>query len=84
MKEPIRDARRQTIGYMDRQSNGKCTIYDKMYRRIGEIRPNGSKLEAFDHMNRRLGSWDERTDTTFDKMNRRMGKGNLLMNFYFE
>lgn len=83
MKEAIRDKRRMIIGYVDKKLNGEYIIYNKSNLRLGIMKPSGSKLYAFDKSNRRLGYWDERTNTTYDKNNKRMGKGNLLIGFYF-
>lgn len=84
MREEIKDSRRMRIGYIDKQLNGRITVYDKMNRRLGEIKPEGSYLVAYDSMNRRMAKWNERDDTTYDTMNRRMGKGNLLIDLYFK
>ena len=82
--EEIKDVRRNRIGYIDRQLNGKCAIYDKMNMRIGELRPNGHRLEAYDKMGRKLGYWDENNDTSYDARGMRLGKGNMLMGFFFQ
>lgn len=84
MREEIKDSRRNRIGYIDRQLNGKCTIFDRMNSRIGEIRPNGHRLEAYDKLGKKLGYWDETNDTTYDARNSRLGKGNMLMGFFFQ
>lgn len=84
MREEIKDSRRNRIGYIDRQLNGKCTLYDKMNARIGEMRPNGHRLEAYDKTGKRLGYWDETNDTTYDARGSRLGKGNMLMGFFFQ
>lgn len=83
MREEIKDSRSMRIGYIDKQLNGKATIYDKNYRRLGEIKPEGSYLVAYDSSYRRMAKWNERDDTTYDAMNRRIGKGNLLIDLYF-
>ncbi len=84
MKEEIKDSRRQRIGYIDRQLNGKSTVYDKMNMRIGEIKPEGHRLVAYNKMNLRMGYWDENSDATFDKNNHRIAKGNVLLDMYFQ
>ena len=82
MKEKLSDKGR-TIGYIDRKLNGECMVYDSRNIRIGIIKPNGSKLYAYDKLSRKIGYWDERTDTTYDKNMHKIGKGNLLISLYF-
>ncbi len=84
MKEEIKDSRRQKIGYIDRQLNGKSTIYDKMSSRLGEIKPEGHRLVAYNKIGQKLGYWDENSDATFDKIGRRIAKGNVLLDMYFQ
>ena len=82
MKEPVKDGWK-TIGYIDKQSNGTISIYDDLYRYLGYIRREFNWLVAYDNINRRLGYYDEINDCTCDQPYRQIGKGNLLMNFYF-
>ncbi len=84
MREELKDDRRNRIGYIDRQLNGKITVYDKSNSRLGEIRPEGSYLVAYDKSNRRMAKWNERDDYTYDSSNRRLGKGNMLIGMYFQ
>ncbi|MBQ6638356.1 MAG: hypothetical protein IJH82_06850 [Lachnospiraceae bacterium] len=84
MREELKDSRNQRVGYIDRQLNGKITVYDKNNVRLGEIRPEGSYLVAYDKTNRRMGKWNENDDYTYDSNNRRIGKGNLLIPMYFQ
>ncbi len=84
MREEIKDERRQRIGYVDRQLNGKVTIYDKMNMRLGEIRPEGRRLVAYDKMNRKIAYWDETNDSTFEPNGRKITKGNILVGMYFQ
>lgn len=51
-------------------------LKDAMGRKIGEVRQNGSRLEIYDAMGRRMGYYDGRY--TYDNMGRRYGEGNLL------
>jgi hypothetical protein len=54
-------------------------LRDWMGRELGRIRTDSSgKLEAFDRMGRRLGSYDPRSNRTYDQMGREVGQGNLL------
>ena len=84
MREELKDKRNQRIGYLDKQLNGRTTVYDRNNGRLGEIRPEGHYLVAYDKMNRRMGKWYENDDYTYDANNRRLGKGNMLLSFYFE
>ena len=84
MREDLRDGRNQRIGSIDKQLNGRITVYDKNNVRLGEIRPEGSYLVAFDKNNRRMAKWNERDDYTYDNNNRRLGKGNMLIGMYFQ
>lgn len=84
MREDLRDSRNQRIGCIDKQLNGRITVYDKNNVRLGEIRPEGSYLVAFDKNNRRMAKWYERDDCTYDNNNRRLGKGNMLIGMYFQ
>ena len=84
MREDIRDSKRNKIGSIDTQLNGKSTIYNKMGLKIGEIRPSGHRLEAFDKLGRKMAYWDESNDTTYDCLGRKMAKGNVLVMLYFQ
>lgn len=84
MREELKDSRNQRFGYIDRQLNGKITVYDKNNGRLGEIRPEGNYLVAYDRNNRRMAKWYERDDYTYDNNNRRLGKGNMLIGMYFQ
>ena len=84
MREDIKDNRNQKIGSIDSQPNGRSTIYNKMGSRIGEIRPNGHRLEAFDKTGRKIAYWDENNDTTYEPNGRKIDKGNLLIGMFFQ
>ena len=84
MREDIKDSRKQKIGSIDTQLNGKSTIYNKMGSKLGEIRPEGRRLVAYDKMGRKMAYWDETNDTTFEPNGRKISKGNLLVGMYFE
>ncbi len=84
MREEIKDNRNMRIGYIDKQLNGQVTIFDKNGVRIGEIRPYGHRLEAYDKTGRKLAYWDETNDTTFENNGRKIAKGNLLIGMYFQ
>ena len=54
-------------------------LRDRMGRELGRIRTGiFGKLEAFDRMGRRLGSYDPQWNRTYDQMGREVGEGNLL------
>ncbi|GEM_PF-6166880 len=84
MREDLKDSRNQRFGSIDRQLNGKIIVYDKNNRLLGEIRPEGNYLIAYDRSNRRMAKWNERDDYTYDMSNRRLGKGNMLIGMYFQ
>lgn len=84
MREDLKDSRNQRFGSIDRQLNGKIIVYDKNNRLLGEIRPEGNYLIAYDRSNRRMAKWNERDDYTYDMSNRRLGKGNMLIRMYFQ
>lgn len=84
MREEIKDSRRMKIGYIDKHLNGTITVYDKNYRKLGEIKPNGNYLVAYDSSYRKMAMWKENDDTTYDTSYRRIGKGNMLIDLYFK
>ncbi len=51
-------------------------LKDRLGRKIGEIRTNGSKQEIYDKLGRKLGYYDGKY--TYDKLGRKVGSGNLL------
>lgn len=51
-------------------------LKDRLGRKIGEIRQNGSRLEIYDKLGRKLGYFDGRY--TYDRLGRKIGEGNLL------
>lgn len=51
-------------------------LKDRVGRKIGEIRTNGSRQEIYDKVGRKLGYFDGRY--TYDKVGRKVGEGNLL------
>ena len=84
MRQDLKDNRNQKIGSIDTQLNGKSIIYNKVGAKIGEIRPNGHRLEAFDKVGKKIAYWDENNDTTFEPNGRRIDKGNLLVGLFFQ
>ncbi len=84
MRQDLKDSRNQKIGSIDTQLNGRTTIYNKMGVRIGEIRPSGHRLEAFDKIGKKIAYWDETNDTTYEPNGRKMGKGNMLIDLFFQ
>ena len=72
------------IGSYETKLNGKIIVYDKNNIRLGEIKPSGSRLIAYDKMNRRIAEWNERDDYTYDSNRRRIAKGNMLIDIYFQ
>lgn len=83
-KEAIKDKRGLTLGYVETFLNGTAKVYDKQHRRIGEIKPQGNQLIAYDASFRRIAYWKETSNETYDKMGRRIGKGNILIELYFQ
>ena len=53
-------------------------LKDKSNRVIGRIKSQGGRLVIFDPSNRKLGTYNPKTDITCDKNNRKIGTGNLL------
>jgi len=51
-------------------------LKDRVGRKIGEIRTNGSRQEIYDKVGRKLGYFDGKY--TYDKVGRKVGQGNLL------
>ena len=51
-------------------------LKDRLGRKIGEIRQNGSKQEIYDKLGRKLGWYDGKN--TYDRLGRKIGSGNLL------
>ncbi len=84
MRQDLKNNRNQKIGSIDTQLNGKSIIYNKMGAKIGEIRPNGHRLIAFDKLGRKMAFWDENTDITYEPNGRKIAKGNLLVGLYFQ
>ncbi len=84
MKETIKDKRGMKIGSYDKQLNGRIVVYDKSGIKIGEIKPEGTYLVAYDKRHMKMAKWNERDDCTYDKNNRKIGKGNMLLGMYFE
>ena len=82
-REPILYARKNRIGYIETSITGRSIIRDKMNRKIGELKPSGNRIVAYDGMLHKLGYYDKFRDATFDTMNKKIGKGNLLLNFFF-
>lgn len=84
MKETLKDKRGMKYGAIETSLNGRTVVYDKNNIKIGEIRPEGNFLVAYNKMNIKMGKWNEKDDCTYDKMNRKLGKGNMLLGMFFE
>ena len=56
MKEEIKDNRHQRIGYVDKELNGVITVYDKYNSRLGQIKPEGHKLQMATFFGRFCGA----------------------------
>ncbi len=55
-------------------------LKDRMNRKIGVIKTDSRGVQTiYDKLNRKLGSYDPKTDVTKDRLNRKIGKGNLLV-----
>jgi len=54
----------------------KQVLKDRMGRKLGEIRSEGTHEVIFDRMGRKLGYYDGKY--TYDRMGRKVGQGNLL------
>ncbi len=55
-------------------------LRDRMNRKIGVIKTDSRGVQTiYDKLNRKLGSYDPKTDVTKDRLNRKIGKGNLLV-----
>ncbi len=83
MREEIRDDKRNRIGYVETQSNGRTVVYDKTLSRIGEIKKEGQYDIAYDKHGSRIAKWSEKEDITYDRFNHRIGKGNMLVSMFF-
>ena len=84
MRKDIKDNKNKKIGSIDTQLNGRSTIYNKEGNRIGEIRPDGNRLVAYDKHGKKIAYWQERDDTTYTPNARKIAKGNLLIEMYFQ
>ena len=84
MREDIRDSRRNKIGSIDTQLNGRSTIYNKNGVKIGELRPSGHRLEAYDKVGKKIAYWDETNDTSYEANGRKITKGNILVSLFFQ
>ena len=73
------------IGYIDSQLNGQSRIFNKSGVKIGELRPDGHRLNAYDKSGRKIAYWDENLDITFEvPSQRKLGKGNMLVSLFFQ
>ena len=84
MRETLKNSRGIKIGSYETKLLGKTIVYDKNNIRLGEIRPSGNRLIAYDKMNRKIAEWNERDDYTYDSHHRKIAKGNVLIDLYFE
>ena len=83
MRETIKDNRGMKIGSYESFLNGKTIVYDKNGAKLGEIRPEGSFLVAYNKNGIKMAKWNEKDDCTYDKNNRKLGKGNMLLGMFF-
>lgn len=84
MREEIKDSSRKRIGYIEDGSYGKKNILDAQGHPLGQIRPEGNNLGAYDKAGRKLGYWYKDFDTTHTLAGKKIGKGNLLLNLFFD
>ena len=84
MREEIKDSRGKRIGYIEDALYEKKNILDAQGRPLGQIRPEGNRLAAYDKAGRKLGYWDKYFDTTYTLAGIKIGKGNLLLDFFFK
>lgn len=84
-EQVLKDKKGIKYGKISSDSKGNSTIYDKMSIKLGTIKVDSlSHLIAYDKMNRKLATYDPKADVTKDPMGRKLGKGNMLINFYFQ
>lgn len=58
-------------------------IKDRMNKKIGVIKTDSRGVQtAYTPMNKKLGTYDPKTDVTKDAVGRRIGKGNTLMTLF--
>jgi len=84
MKEEIKDNMNRRIGYVEKQLNGVVTVYDKFNSRLGQMKPEGHKLVAYDKFSKKMGYWDENWNETYDAYGKKIQKGNILLGMYFQ
>ena len=82
-REPILDAKKKKIGYIETRPNGNSVITDIHFRKLGELKVSGNRIEAYNAKFQKLGYYDKPHDATFDRSFKKLGKGNLLLNFFF-
>lgn len=81
----LKDKRGIRYGRVSTDTRGNAIIYDKMNIRLGTIKIDSmGKLTAFDKMSRTIAVYDPKADLTKDKIGRRIGKGNTLLDLFFE
>ena len=78
MRETIKDNRGMKIGSYESFLNGKTIVYDENGAKLGEIRPEGNFLVAYNKNGIKMAKWNEKDDCTYDKNNRKNGKGIIL------
>lgn len=54
MRENLRDKRGFIYGSYEKFLNGKTVVYDKFSHRLGEIRPEGNYLVAYNQLGQKL------------------------------
>ncbi len=84
MREEIKDSRGKRIGYIEDATYGKKNVLDLQGHILGQIRPEGNRLAAYDKVSRKFGYWDKYSDTTYTLAGIKIGKGNLLLSFFFK
>lgn len=84
LKERLKDKSGRTIGYVETALNNNTKVFNEKNIRIGEIKPQGNRLIAYNKMNQQIAYWDQSRNVTFDKMGRKIGSGNILLTLFFQ
>lgn len=83
-KEKLKDERGRTIGYVETTLNNQTKVYNAQSIKVGEIKPQGNRLIAYNKMNQQIAYWDQSRKATFDKMGRKISNGNVLITLFFQ
>lgn len=84
-KEILKNKKGLRIGYVSRDSKGNATIYDKHNKRLGVVKIDSSGNQtAYDNTSNRMAVYNLRSNVTKDRIGRTIGRGNVLVNLYFE